>query len=279
MSDTQIQSQPYWPVICSHWKIILLGITIGTLLGGIAFFLLPSQWEADGAIKIGQIGQVGQVGQAGQEEQVQSIEPIENVISKLKSPAFISNIALRTERPELMELLDSRYGGKGRLKVQQSRNSKLIRIKVRAGTAEQAKLEAELIVDEIASRHHKLTEPILNELRVRLAQVEQEAKVNKESSELFTRRINSFNGNKNIADLSLLLSSKIIVDKALAETNRLVTELKIALLPANTKPTRLLEPIQLPFQPAFPRPWQTFLLGALLGLIFSLIWIARLPIK
>ena len=142
------------------------------MLGGIAFFLLPAQWEAEGAIKIGQIGQIEEGGRAGQTGEIRTVEPIENVILKLKSPAFISTVALKIGRPELIELLDSRYGGKGRLKLQQSRNSKLIRIKVRAGTAALAKLEAESIVDEIALRHHKLIEPILNEMRIRLANVE-----------------------------------------------------------------------------------------------------------
>jgi len=277
MSDIQIQSQPYWSVICSHWKIILLGITIGTLLGSIVFFLLPAQWEAEGSIKIGQIGQIGQTARKAGE--ILTIEPIEDVILKLKSPAFISAVALKIGRPEIIELLGRRHGGKGRLKIQQSRNSKLIRIKVRAATAELAKLEAESIVDEIAFQHYKLSEPVLNELRIRLANLEQEVNVDRKSSEVFTRRINNFNENTNIADLSLLLSSKVIVDRTLAANSLLLTELKIALFPANTKPTRMVETIQLPFQPVFPRPWQTVLLGALLGLIFSMIWIARLPIK
>jgi uncharacterized protein involved in exopolysaccharide biosynthesis len=268
MSDTQIQSRPYWSVICSHWKIILLGITIGTLLGGIVYFLLPAKWEAEGSLKIGRIGE-------------QNIEPIEEVIVRFKSPTFISAVALKIGRPETIELLEKRYGGKDLLKVELARNSNLIRFKVYAGTAALAKLEADSIVDEIASRHYKLTEPIFNELRMELANLEQEINANKESVEVFTRRVNNFNTNtnKSIADLSLLLSSKITVDNTLATNNRLATKLKIDLFPINVLPTRLIEPIRVSVEPVFPRPLQTLLIGALLGLIFSMIWIARLPIK
>ena len=185
-------------------------------------------------------------------------------------------VAQRAGRPEFTELLEGQYGGAGKLKVQQIRNSNLLKLKVRGRTAELAKLAAETVVKELTSRHAELAAPTLGYMRSRLDSLKSQINADSKVAEVIARRMEALvHKGSNVPEYSLLLSSQAMAENTLASRNLLAMNIEMALSELNTKPSAAIEPVAVSSGPVFPRPLQLFLLGGLVGLLTGSIWVLR----
>ena len=282
MHDTNNTMPSYLDAILRHWgKILLCGFT-GILLGYIAYSILPVAWESEAVVQVGQMGQVAQAGQTV--SSVLPVEDLQNVIERLKSPAFFEGISQKGKSPNFRELLDSKHGGNSMLSVQKIRssnvNSNLILLKLRARTAELARLKLDLIVKELSFLHDKLGSPHLDILRTELADRESQAISLKQTATGIDKRIfgsGCFDkADTNIGKCSILLSSSVATHRALLENAGFMLGVKIALSSPNTVPTSAIESPTLPVQPISFSLLQMLMLGLLVGLVSSVIWIAML---
>jgi LPS O-antigen subunit length determinant protein (WzzB/FepE family) len=283
MHDTKNMMPGYLDGILRHWgKILLCGFT-GILLGYIVYFILPVAWESEAVVQVGQVGQVGQVSQVGQRKQSSGlpVEDLQNVIERLKSPAFFRGISQKSGTPDFRNVLDSKHGGNGLLRVQKIRssniNSNLILLKLRANTAELAKLKLDLIVKEITSLHYSLGRKYLDMLRTELADRQSRSNTLKEAVKEIDKRISGSDcfakADSNIGKCSILLSSKLSANKTVLQNDKIILDLKIALSSPNTIPTSVLESPTLPIQPISIGLRQLLILGLLVGLALGIIWI------
>ena len=191
MDDTKNMIISYSESVLHHWGKILLCLSTGILLGYTAYSTFPVEWESDAVVQIGKLGRIGLPNEA--HELSIPIENLQNVIERLKSPAFFEGIAQKAESPDFREAMDIKPGGNGMLSVQKIRssnvNSNLILLKLRAKTAELAKLKLDLIVKELNSLHYKIGFQYLDVLRTELADRQSKSNSLKQTATEIDKRI------------------------------------------------------------------------------------------
>ena len=276
MDDTKNMTVSYSDAALHHWRKILLCLSTGILLGYTAYSTFPVEWESEAVVQIGKVGQpfTGSLPVGG----------LQNVIERLGSPAFFEGISQKGESQNFRELMNRKHGGNNMLSVQKIRssdvNSNLILLKLRARTAELARLKLDLIVKELSFLHDKLGSPHLDILRTELADRESQAISLKQTATGIDKRIfgsGCFDkADTNLAKCAILLSSRSSTRTALLENANLILGIKIALSSPNTIPTNAIESPTLPVQPISSSLLQMLMLGLLVGLVSSVIWIAML---
>ena len=282
MDDTKNMIISYSESVLHHWGKILLCLSTGILLGYTAYSTFPVEWESDAVVQIGKLGRIGLPNEA--HELSIPIENLQNVIERLKSPAFFEGIAQKAESPDFREAMDIKPGGNGMLSVQKIRssnvNSNLILLKLRAKTAELAKLKLDLIVKELNSLHYKIGFQYLDVLRTELADRQSKSNSLKQTATEIDKRIlgsGCFDkADTNIGKCSILLSSKLSTSRTLLENAKYILGIKIALSSPNTVPTHAIESPTLPVQPISSSLLQMLMLGLVVGLASSVIWVAML---
>jgi hypothetical protein len=283
MDDTKNMMISYSDAVLHHWGKILLCLSTGILLGYMAYSTSPVEWESEAVVQIGKLGLIGPQSDETNELGL-PIESLQNVVERLKSPAFFEGIAQKAESLDFREVTDVKYGGNGMLSVQKIRssnvNSNLILLKLRAKTAELAKLKLDLIVKELNSLHYKIGFEYLDVLRTELADgLSQTNSLKQTAIEIDKRILGSgcFDmADANIGKCSILLSSKSSTSRALLENADFILSIKTALSSPNTVPTNAIESPTLPVQPISSSLLQMLMLGLLVGLASSVIWIAIL---
>ena len=284
MDDTKNMMISYSDAVLHHWGKILLCLSTGILLGYTAYSTSPVEWESEAVVQIGQVGLVGPPVCGETCIMGLPIENLQNVIERLKSPAFFEGIAQQTESPDFREVMGIKHGGNGMLSVQKIRssnlNSNLILLKLRAKTAELAKLKLDLIVKELNSLHYKIAFEYLGVLRTKLADgLSQSNSLKQTVTEIDKRMLGADCFDKadvNIGKCSILLSSKSSTSKTLLENTEFILSIQTALSSPNTVPTNAIETPTLPVQPISSSLLQMLMLGLLVGLVSSVIWIAML---
>jgi hypothetical protein len=283
MDDTKNTMISYLDAVLHHWGKIFLCLSAGILLGYTAYSVSPVEWESEAVVQIGKIGRT-QLTQGSGEGLSMPIEDLQVVIERLKSPTFFEAIAQKAESPGFREVMDVKHGGKGMLSVQKIRssnvNSNLILVKLRAKTAELAKLRLDFIVKELNSVHYKIGFEYLDVLRTALTDsLSQSISLKQTAAEIDKRILGSGcfeKADANIGKCSILLSSKSAVNTTLRANTLSMFSLKTALSSPNTLPTNAIESPTLPVQPISPGLLQMLMLGLLVGLASSVIWIAML---
>jgi hypothetical protein len=286
MHDTKSTMPSYLDALLHHWGKILLCVSTGALLSYIVYSALPVEWESEAVIQIGKVGQINPSSQSGSMGQSSAlpVENLQNVIERLKSPAFFKSISQKAEAPDFRDVLDNKHGGNGMLKVRKIRsadmNANLILLKLRAETAELAKLKLDLIVNKVNSLHYRLGRQYLDALETELADRQSQSHILKQAIKEIDKRISGSgcfdNADSNMGKCSILLSSKLSASGTLLQNSAFILKLEVALSSPNTVSTNAIENPTLPAQPISSSLLQILILGLLLGLVSSLIWIAVL---
>ncbi|HEY2622327.1 MAG TPA: Wzz/FepE/Etk N-terminal domain-containing protein [Dyella sp.] len=167
MERDEIYLVDMWRIVVREWKWFLLMVVL-VLAATYAFtHVARRQWEATAWIQIAQVGQVPQ----GQDPKV---EPLQRVAERLQTKAFQDEVVQSLGLP-----LDSREAGLYRksLKVDQLQYAgALVRLTVRADSAQQARQFAEATVAQLRVVHQGLEATTLALARARLDEVQADLK-------------------------------------------------------------------------------------------------------
>ena len=283
MDATKNMMISYSDAVLHHWGKILLCLSTGMLLGYTAYSISPVEWESEAVVQIGKLGLIGPQSDETNELGL-PIESLQNVVERLKSPAFFEGISQKGESLDFREVTEVKHGGNGMLSVQKIRssnvNSNLILLKLRAETAELAKLKLDLIVNKLHSLHYRLGRRHLDVLGTELVDRQAQSHILKQAIKEIDKRISGSgcfdNADSNMGKCTILLSSKLSASETLLQNSAFILKLEVALSRPNTVSTNAIESPTLPVQPISSSLLRILILGLLLGLVSSLIWIALL---
>lgn len=167
MERDEIYLLDMWRILVREWKWCLL-IVVLILAATFAFMhLARRQWQATAWIQIAQVGQVP----LGQDPKV---EPLQRVAERLQTRAFQNEVMQSIGLP-----IDSREAGLYRksLKVDQVQYAgALVRLTVRADSAQQARQFAEATVAQLRVVHQGLEATTLAFAHARLDEVQADLK-------------------------------------------------------------------------------------------------------
>ncbi|MFC4527464.1 hypothetical protein ISN76_08170 [Dyella halodurans] len=258
MERDEIYLVDMWRILVREWKWWLAMVVL-VLAATFAFMhLARRQWEATAWIQIAQVGQVPQ----GQDPKV---EPLQRVAERLQTKAFQDEVIHSLGLP-----VDSREAGLYRrsLKVDQVQYAgALVRLTVRADSAQQARQFAEATVAQLRIVHQGLEATTLALARARLDEVQADLK-----DALAERdRLLQIAGRGEAGDKSGQASSLagVLVASRGEEIRNLQTtrsDLLTRLSAGYTYETSLLWPVYVPAGPIFPNPglfWGVGILAAM----------------
>jgi len=271
MDDTKNIMVFYLDAALHHWGKILLCLSTGILLGYTAYSIFPAEWESEAIVQTGKAGG-------------SPVEGLQSTIERLGSPTFFEGMSQKGEFTNFRELLARRHGGKNMLRVQTVRGAgDLLLLKLRARTAESAKLKLDLIINELKSVHNKLGFSLLDILRTELANRQSLSNSLEQTATEIDKRIfgsGCFDkADTNISKCSVLLSIRTSAHRAVLDNTGSIFGMKTALSTPNTIPTNAIVGPTLPVKRISSSLLQMLMLGLLLGLASSVIWIAVLPDK
>jgi uncharacterized protein involved in exopolysaccharide biosynthesis len=243
-----------WRLLRREWLWFLAAFA-AVLLATFAFMRVAKpQWQASAWIQIGQVGAVP----AGQDPKA---EPLQRVLERLQLIPFqnqvLQSIGIGPETPNAhlyrksLKLDPLPYAGP------------LVKLSVRAHSAEQARQFAEATVNQLRAIHQGLEATQLNLARQRLEEIQRD--VQNATAERDRLQQAAVQGKDNLA--VILLAGK---NEELRTLQQIHADLLARLSTTYTYDTSLMWPVYVPEHPVFPNPALTWGMGVVLGLFLGI---------
>lgn len=249
--------------IQKNFRTLLGGALVGSVFGlGIAFSL-PAQWEASALVRIGQLGNVGNVGSP--------IEPPLQLVDRIKNKSFQKDVLTRLR----MSADDNNYDVKCFHKSLQVKleKSELINLKLEAGSADEAKLKMNAVVNQLKDIHKKMSSPTISRLQQELAMIDLELSHASVESERLRKSLEASNSQSERTFSQAALVSNLLLARenelrAFRDRKRILEE---SLSPERTFSTDVLGRVEVSSEPVFPKKPLFAVAGLLLGLLLSVL--------
>jgi hypothetical protein len=240
----------------NNTKWYLIGATAGLLAGALLYFVQPVKWKGQALIRIGQFSQ--SQGPNG------SIEPIGTLLDRLKTRSFAQAVAVRTKRSEFAALLSFDEGAG--MSAKPTRNSDSLEVVVIGGSVELAQVAIDGVVEEIIAKHDELLTNYLADSKKELVLLNSEIDVLAKQISNANVRLTRENGS--VAALLI-----IATQPALEFKRNKASSLREAMSSTNIRRTMLVEIPSISERRILASLWRAGLLGALLGLLLTAVWI------
>ena len=246
---------------------LLLGMLLGLAIALIFAALSPKQYEATALIKIGEIGSVNTSGTP--------VEPILQVVDRIKSQSFQEDVlkALKISFDDDDYALVKQFQNNLKVKAEKS---ELISISLKAASRNEAVKNMQELINQLNKSHNKMSGPTVLRLKQELDSVNNELKtVNVVTSQLTkaikmqTEQVSDVKFSQSVLFNSLLMSQE---DKgrSFRDNKRMLEE---RLSPERTFNTHVLGRVEVSKKPIYPNYFIFAVVGLLLGLFASLIYI------
>jgi len=240
-------------------KIYLVGTILGAIVGSTIYFLQPVSWKGQALIRIGQIIQ-----NQGQSQSSSTIEPVPTVIERIKSRSFAHAVAERSQVKEVETLLD--VDQQSGMTAKQTRNGDSVEITVIGGSFELVHAAIEAVAAEIVAQHDALFNDYLADSTKELAKIDTEIEMLSKRIDLATNKLSK--ENSTVAAI-LIISTQPALEFKL---NR-ASLLRETASSSNIRRTSLIASPSITERHLFSSLWRASLFGALLGILFSAIWV------
>ena len=255
MEQDEIYLIDLWHIFLREWRwfvavlVVVLGLTFGWL------HTTRSQWEATAWIQVGQVGSAP----AGQDMKV---EPFQRVISRLQTEAFregvVASLGLEPGSPE-----GSLYNRS--LKVDPEPYANLLKISMRAYSAQQAKDLAKATLAQLQAIHARIGAVPLKLANDRLEELDSNLRIAlADRDRLVSAAASADHAAAGLA--GVLLASKNEEIRALQQAR---SELVVRLAPNYTYETSMPWPIDVPAGRAFPNSVLSIGIGVVFGLFLA----------
>jgi len=243
-----------WRLLRREWRWFVATLALALLVTFAFMRFVSPQWQATAWVQIGQVD----TAPPGQDPKV---EPLPRAIERLQLLPF-QNATLQS----IGIGPDTREAGlyRGSLKLEPMYFAgPLLKLSVRAHSAQQARTFAEATVAHLQAVHHGLEAAQLDLAHARLGEVE--ASLRQAIAER-DRLQHAAEQNKDTT-AALLLAGK---NEEIGALQQARSELQVRLSAAYTYETSLMWPVFVPRGPAFPNPALTWGLGVLSGLFLGM---------
>jgi len=250
--------------IKNNWLGILGGALTGAALGFAIAFALPSQWEANALVRIGQLGNIGA-----------AVEPPLQLVDRIKSQSFQDDVLT------MLGLNNSDYDDKAKafresLKVKLEK-SELISLALRGTSASAVKLQMGAIISELKAVHSKMSAPTIHHLQQELVAIDQELKRASVESDRLKKSLNSLTAldAKSFPQAALVGNILIVREAELRAFRERKRALEEQLSPERTFSSDVLGRIEISSEPVFPKKslfaMAGLFIGLLLGVLFAML--------
>lgn len=235
----------------------LIGTAIGAILGSTLYFIQPVSWKGVALIRIGQTAK-------NQGPGTPTIEPISTVLERIKLRSFVHAVAERARIKEIEPLLN--IDQQSAMSAKQTKNGDSVEITIVGSSFELVQAATEALAAEIVSQHDALFNDYFTDTTTELAELEAEIEVLSKQADLASHKLSK--ESPEVAAIFLLsiqpyLENKFKRISLLRESISSTTIRRTALVGAPSTTERRL----------FSSLWRASLFGALLGILFSALWI------
>lgn len=242
-------------------KKYIIGATLGLLTGSFIYLFQPLRWEGQAMVKIGQISPTI------------PIESMQIVNERLKSNAFAHEVAKRANAAEIIELFDVNKGN--RLTYRPIKSNDAFIINVVADSPEMAQSSIDSVVAELIDKHKKIVNDYQSDIHKIISYLESEiAELQKRINILSTSTPPpniEINAKKELYTRFDPLSKQLNLSMLEQKKDQRMQHL-ISVGSTSARMTQLLEPNIVLEKRLFPTLWRPCLLGALVGILLSMIW-------
>ena len=234
---------------------LIFGVVVGFLLGAVAYFVQPIHWKGQALVALVRIGQM-----SPSQSNFSSIEPMTTAIDRLRSNSFVQGVAKRAKKSEVAALLnvDEEDG----MAIKQTRNGDSLVITIVGNSSELVKTSIDAVVAELIFKHEVLLNDYERDIRKELLTLDVEVNA-------IYKRMEAASERSGMATGFTILASQNILEEKLKRASLL----RESISSANIRPTSLLEPTSISERQIFSSLWRTCLLGALLGVVLSEVWV------
>lgn len=234
------------------------GLLFGILVGVIFYLIQPVKYKAHALIKIGQCAQ----------NYCNNIESANLIIERVKLPAFIRSVAARAKTDDILWVLNENEGSG--LTFKQLKTGDALLITIVSETPNLAKITAESIVEELIQTNVQIADLYLSNKRKEILILDHEIDAISRISDKLLISIANLKFEK-VQDL--LLFNLIAMQNTLEYKRNRSLSLQDSVLNFSEGGIRLLEPIVETKHLIFQTLWRPCILGGLLGLVLSFVWI------
>lgn len=260
MERDEIYLLDVWAIFVREWRWFVAALVFSLLVTFVLTRLIADQWQATAWIRIAQVGVVP----TGEDPKV---EPLLRVIERLKLESF-ENEVMRSAgfSPDAresklyrrtLELEPMPYAGP------------LIRLKLRAHSAQLARRLAEATVAQLSALHQRLEAEPLAQARQRLKQVQDDLRDALAERDRLTKSAESRSASRNGESVSDATLDSVLLNGKQQEIRNLqvtLSDLSTRLSPAYTYGTSLVWPVYVPSRPAFPNHGLMWAIGVVVGI-------------
>ena len=249
-----------------HWRRFALGVLAALLIAGLLFALLPSRWQAEATVEIGQMP----VGSA-----TALIEPPAQAAERLKQRELtnlaLANLNIPTDQPSDPKASLFRHT----LKPVVVKNTNFIRVSIAGYSPQAAHDNLVAAITTLIGAHNKLMTPTVSNMQTRLA--DNARRISDAQAELMALRSTVRAAREPAARTEF--APQIVAVSELANKEQQIDRLKLErvaledlMTPARTYPTRIIDAVYVNPQPSFPKLPLFAAIALLLGLGLGLCW-------
>jgi len=235
----------------------LIGAIVGAILGCTIYVMQPVSWKGQVLIRIGQTAK-------NQGPGTPTIEAIPTVIERIKLHAFAHAVAERAQIKEVEALLD--VDQQSGMSAKQTRNGDSIEITVVSSSLKIVQAATEALAAEIVSQHDALFKVYFADTTKELAELERE--IEALSMQINLARSKLSKENPAVAAI-FILSIQPHLEAKLSRASLL----RDSISSSNIRRTGLIDSPSITERHLFSSLWRASLFGALLGILFSTVWI------
>lgn len=257
-----------------NWGTLVAGIAVAMLCGAALFALLPSRWQAQATLEIGQVPAGTPVSGS---RAVALIEPPPQAAERLKQRELVNSalasLGIPTDQPEEPHAALFRRTVKAAI----IKNTNFIQITGAGYSPEEARKNVAAAAQVLLTTHSKLMIPMVGRLMTQLDEnTKRMAETQAERSRLKAILDGAEKANSkidfapNIVAVNQLANKDNEIQRIIAERS----ELQDTLSPSRTYPTRIIDAVYVEPRPSFPKLPLFLAVGALLGLVagIALAW-------
>jgi capsular polysaccharide biosynthesis protein len=245
--------------------IILTGVT-GALIGFLAFQFMHPRWVAKMTVQVGQVSSPVPGGVVSRlvENQLTAADRYNLPTLRLAVLSELGLPAPDTGSREANLIFDTLRGSTGK-------SPDLINLQVSAYSREQAAAALNMSFKTLADEHRKLFDPAISRMKNDLSIASDKLKAAEREYASSYAWLESGVGQKNAASNSardvLLTNMAMLINNQVIELRQQATQLREALEPTRSYPTRAMGEVYIPERPSTPGRMIMIIVGAFLGLM------------
>ncbi|MDD2542113.1 MAG: O-antigen ligase, partial [Desulfuromonadaceae bacterium] len=248
-------------VIKRNVYLLLGGALLGGFFGLALAFVLPSEWEANSLVRLGQLGR-GNV-----------IESPLLAIDRLKSKSF-QNDVLRNLKLSTNEDDEKGKAFRSSLKIKLEK-SDLINITLRGNSSEEARLHMGALIGQLKAVHTGIYLPGINRWKQELQALNSDLKLASNETQRLFSLLNKQDGvavDKFFSQTIILNNDLVLRERELQVLSDRKRILEERLSPEQTFETSSLGGVEISERPIFPKKSIFMILGLIVGMLIGLGW-------